>query len=133
MFCRNSVVILITGFQGCFLHEECIGQPRCVEKAYAPRNNVLFCCCDGDMCNQNYTWEPEPTEPPPPSTPSGRCYGINWTISLGNGLFFSWVSHYCSGRLEPSLLHNRVIINGALHKWGWCSLLFVVSIPKTLI
>lgn len=62
--------------KGCFLHEECIGQPRCVEKAYAPRNNVLFCCCDGDMCNENYTWEPEPTELPPPSTPDRRCYGI---------------------------------------------------------
>lgn len=23
---------------------------------------MLFCCCDGNMCNQNFTWSPLPTE-----------------------------------------------------------------------
>ncbi|KAH1027828.1 hypothetical protein HUJ05_001265 [Dendroctonus ponderosae] len=55
--------------KGCFLnHDLCFNKPTCVEKAGSPKNNVLFCCCEGDLCNKNFTWEPEPTEAQPPST-----------------------------------------------------------------
>lgn len=52
--------------QGCFLDtKECYDKPRCIEKTADRKGKMLFCCCDGDMCNQNFTWDPQPTEPPP--------------------------------------------------------------------
>ncbi|XP_020712130.2 activin receptor type-2A isoform X2 [Athalia rosae] len=52
--------------KGCFLDsKECYDKPQCIEKS-AERKNLFFCCCDGNMCNQNYTWDP--TQPPPPNT-----------------------------------------------------------------
>ncbi|XP_050296613.1 activin receptor type-2A [Anthonomus grandis grandis] len=55
--------------KGCFLNtEDCYGKRACVEKSHSPRNNILFCCCEGDMCNEDFSWDPTPTEPPPPST-----------------------------------------------------------------
>ncbi|KAF7266890.1 hypothetical protein GWI33_019819 [Rhynchophorus ferrugineus] len=54
--------------KGCFLNtEDCYDQNACVDKSTSPKNNLLFCCCEGDMCNTNFTWAPVPTEPPPPT------------------------------------------------------------------
>lgn len=55
--------------KGCFLNaEDCYDRKKCVDQSYNPKKSLLFCCCEGDMCNANFTWEPAPTEPPPPST-----------------------------------------------------------------
>ncbi|KAB0802920.1 hypothetical protein PPYR_05106 [Photinus pyralis] len=52
--------------KGCFLNnEDCYNKTACVERAQKPKNSYLFCCCEGNMCNQNFTWEPAPTEPTP--------------------------------------------------------------------
>ncbi|XP_066257083.1 activin receptor type-2A [Euwallacea similis] len=55
--------------KGCLLNNEvCHDQTLCVERTHTPKNNVLFCCCEGDMCNQDFTWDPAPPEPSSPST-----------------------------------------------------------------
>nr|WAH70830.1 punt [Colaphellus bowringi] len=55
--------------KGCFLNgADCVNQKKCVERAYSPKKNILYCCCEGDMCNSNFSWEPQTTEAAPPST-----------------------------------------------------------------
>ncbi|KAL1505882.1 hypothetical protein ABEB36_005337 [Hypothenemus hampei] len=50
--------------KGCLLnHDDCFDQPACVDTAYSPKNNVLYCCCEGDLCNKEFHWDPQPTEP----------------------------------------------------------------------
>lgn len=52
--------------QGCFLDsKECYDKPKCVEENADRQKKLFFCCCDGNMCNQNFTWDPQPTQPPP--------------------------------------------------------------------
>ena len=43
---------------------ECYNQHRCVEKREGPVKEMFFCCCEGDMCNREFTWEPTPAPPP---------------------------------------------------------------------
>lgn len=57
--------------KGCFLnYEACYDKTDCVEKT--PRKTTgkqhMFCCCEGDMCNKNFTWDPAPTTEAPPSS-----------------------------------------------------------------
>ncbi|CAG2053648.1 unnamed protein product [Timema podura] len=55
----------ITKCMGCFLnHMACYDQHRCVEKKPEPSKSLMFCCCEGNLCNRNFTWEPAPTSPP---------------------------------------------------------------------
>lgn len=28
------------------------------------KNELFFCCCEGNMCNQNFSWIPQPTTKP---------------------------------------------------------------------
>lgn len=67
--------------KGCFLNAaDCVNQTKCVEKSHSPKNNLLFCCCEGNMCNANFTWDPTPTEASPPSTavPTHESHGFNY-------------------------------------------------------
>ncbi|XP_074102731.1 activin A receptor type 2 punt [Cotesia typhae] len=58
---KKSIVKL----KGCFLDSrECYDKQCCIEKNSDRKGKMYFCCCDGDMCNQNYTWDPQPTEAP---------------------------------------------------------------------
>ena len=51
--------------KGCFVNNiDCYDQMECVEKREEPKKNLLFCCCEGDMCNRNFTWDPVPSQPP---------------------------------------------------------------------
>jgi hypothetical protein len=45
----------------------------------------MFCCCEGDMCNRNFTWEPVSTHSPP----SGKLHF--WTLSSELGRLLNWV------------------------------------------
>lgn len=70
--------------KGCFLnYEACYDQRYCVEKT--PRRLTgqqhMFCCCEGDMCNKNFTWDPVPTTEAPPS--SSESKGIIYHILNG--------------------------------------------------
>ncbi|KAF2901915.1 hypothetical protein ILUMI_04271 [Ignelater luminosus] len=52
--------------KGCFLNtEECYDKQECIEKADKSNKGFWFCCCEGNMCNQNLTWDPTSTEPTP--------------------------------------------------------------------
>ncbi|CAH0552722.1 unnamed protein product [Brassicogethes aeneus] len=54
--------------KGCFLNLiTCYDQAECVEKSYKSKK-PFFCCCEGNLCNANFTYDPAPTEPPTPST-----------------------------------------------------------------
>nr|CAH0110600.1 unnamed protein product [Daphnia galeata] len=53
-------------FKGCFLNNfACYNQSKCVGQKEEPRKNLLFCCCEGDYCNREFSWEPLATETPP--------------------------------------------------------------------
>lgn len=43
----------------------CYNQSKCVGQKEEPRKNLLFCCCEGDYCNKEFSWEPLATETPP--------------------------------------------------------------------
>lgn len=50
--------------KGCWLdHESCYNKMECV--ASEATANVYFCCCEGELCNQNFSYRalPTPTEP----------------------------------------------------------------------
>ncbi|KAK6644413.1 hypothetical protein RUM43_000680 [Polyplax serrata] len=51
--------------KGCFTNNvDCYNQYECIEKKEKPPRDVMFCCCEGDMCNRNFTWQPVPSPPP---------------------------------------------------------------------
>ncbi|XP_064182745.1 activin receptor type-2A-like isoform X1 [Anguilla rostrata] len=52
--------------QGCWLDDvNCYDSSECVEKKEGP--DVFFCCCEGNMCNKKFFYNPD-TTPPVPST-----------------------------------------------------------------
>ncbi|XP_014232014.1 activin receptor type-2B [Trichogramma pretiosum] len=58
---QNSTIKL----KGCFLDsKECYDKERCVEKSADRKKQLFFCCCEGDMCNRDFSWDPQPTVPP---------------------------------------------------------------------
>ena len=60
---------------GCFEQQssqisDCMDNELCVESrtehnVHNLRGGLLFCCCDGNMCNTNFSWIPGPTPIPP--------------------------------------------------------------------
>lgn len=46
--------------KGCWIGNpgDCYETDRCVEKKKDPKNNLLFCCCSGDFCNQDMHHDP---------------------------------------------------------------------------
>ncbi|XP_018340084.1 PREDICTED: activin receptor type-2A [Trachymyrmex septentrionalis] len=55
----------IIKLKGCFLdNNDCYGKPLCVENNMERKNEFFFCCCEGNMCNQNFSWVPQPTTKP---------------------------------------------------------------------
>uniref|UniRef100_A0A1B6CZD7 Serine/threonine-protein kinase receptor n=1 Tax=Clastoptera arizonana TaxID=38151 RepID=A0A1B6CZD7_9HEMI len=89
--------------KGCFLNNaQCYDQPKCVEKGEM-KKSLLFCCCDGDLCNKDFTWEPEPTTPPtersiapvqPPNVYSRVLYTIFPVLALFIAvIIFYWLYH----------------------------------------
>lgn len=79
--------------KGCFLNAaDCVNQSKCVEKHQYPKNNLLFCCCEGDMCNTNFSWDPSPTEASPPTTAvpthESRSFSYYYIILITLGVIF---------------------------------------------
>ncbi|RZC35146.1 activin receptor type-2A, partial [Asbolus verrucosus] len=81
--------------KGCFLNYElCYNKTECVEKSpKRKKDQHMFCCCEGNMCNQKFTWEPAPiTEAPPSSTPVPVLVSTSWHIVYFTlGIFASTV------------------------------------------
>lgn len=58
-------------FKGCWLSSyectnECISRQK-VSSLIGEKNHI-FCCCTGNHCNRNFSWEPAPEDVDPPST-----------------------------------------------------------------
>ncbi|KAJ8676304.1 hypothetical protein QAD02_012091 [Eretmocerus hayati] len=52
--------------KGCFLdNRECYDKQHCIQKGESSKKSIFFCCCEGNMCNRNFSWEPQTTKPPP--------------------------------------------------------------------
>ncbi|KAL1132119.1 hypothetical protein AAG570_010077, partial [Ranatra chinensis] len=49
--------------KGCFLpNKECY--ERCVDRREYDKPDLMFCCCEGNMCNTEFSWEPQPQPTP---------------------------------------------------------------------
>ncbi|XP_011303317.1 activin receptor type-2A-like [Fopius arisanus] len=58
---NNVTNTSILKMKGCFYNnQECYNKIECVENNVNRKKQMLFCCCDGDMCNRNYNWDPKP-------------------------------------------------------------------------
>ncbi|KAG1656539.1 Activin receptor type-2B [Nymphon striatum] len=52
----------------CWLNQaSCYDKKQCIETRKDGKRNLLFCCCDGDMCNEAMYHNPAPIEITPPS------------------------------------------------------------------
>ncbi|KAL3280147.1 hypothetical protein HHI36_017647 [Cryptolaemus montrouzieri] len=68
LWSENEHGVINISLKGCFLNsEECYNKSDCVARVTKP-DKYLFCCCEGNMCNQNFKWILSPTETPPMST-----------------------------------------------------------------
>lgn len=69
--------------KGCFLDNiDCYNKHECVA-GREPQKDLLFCCCEGNMCNRNFTWEPRPAlVPEQPGVPAEPQQGPNIFIYL---------------------------------------------------
>ncbi|OAD56234.1 Activin receptor type-2B [Eufriesea mexicana] len=64
---KKSIVKL----KGCFLDSnDCYDRPHCIENSAEGKKELFFCCCEGNMCNQNFSWDPHPTSSSKPIQPS---------------------------------------------------------------
>lgn len=52
------------------------------------KNELYFCCCEGNMCNQNFSWIPQPTAKP---TEPSVIHGILFNHVM-QCLFFSKIN-----------------------------------------
>lgn len=72
--------VMNVSLKGCFLdNEDCYNKSDCVAKVSNP-GKFLFCCCEGNMCNQNFKWLLTPTESPPLSSPIPAISPASLTI-----------------------------------------------------
>lgn len=70
--------------KGCFLHDEC-NNTKCIDTNNKRNNEYLYCCCKGNMCNTNFSWEPKPipTEKEPPVVKEPEPVpSVNWLVPL---------------------------------------------------
>ncbi|XP_059622006.1 activin receptor type-2A isoform X2 [Phlebotomus argentipes] len=49
--------------KGCFTQNAACNQTECIDYSYEPKNNMNFCCCQGDFCNHEQKWLPQATKP----------------------------------------------------------------------
>ena len=68
--CKHSIAtkelaVTITLLQGCFLDNiDCYNKSRCIRQREKLRKDLLFCCCEGDYCNHEFSWEPLSNDTP---------------------------------------------------------------------
>ena len=68
---------LITEFKGCWVgsSKDCAHRSHCIENRKKTKNNLFFCCCDGDLCNSNITHIPLPSIEGENTTPGTTALG----------------------------------------------------------
>lgn len=64
--------------KGCWVggHHDCIDKTHCMETKREPNVQVLFCCCEGDMCNKNMSKSPITISSPVQETKSSTSVPI---------------------------------------------------------
>ncbi|XP_068602017.1 activin receptor type-2A [Brachionichthys hirsutus] len=64
---RNLSGVVQVVKQGCWLDDmNCYDRTACVERKDAP--GVFFCCCEGSLCNGDFSYSPSRIQPPVPAT-----------------------------------------------------------------
>lgn len=59
--------------KGCFLNNEsCYNRNDCIADTAQKKDgkDYYYCCCEGNMCNTNFTYIPGPSTPPPVQAPA---------------------------------------------------------------
>lgn len=59
--------------KGCFLNNEsCYNRNDCIANSASNKDDTdyYYCCCEGNMCNANFTYIPGPSTPPPVQAPA---------------------------------------------------------------
>lgn len=65
---QNNTIGFTIKMKGCWLnHFDCYDQSSCIEKREEPKKELMFCCCEGDMCNRHMFHIPVSTTPNPHS------------------------------------------------------------------
>ncbi|GAB1859890.1 Serine/threonine-protein kinase receptor [Camponotus japonicus] len=63
----NKTIIKL---KGCFLDtNDCYDKSQCIENNPERKNDLYFCCCDGDMCNKNFSSNVYPSTTSKPTQP----------------------------------------------------------------
>lgn len=58
---NNQTGAVSVSMKGCFTYSSVCNQTECVDSANSLRQDYNFCCCKGDMCNQEHKWVPATT------------------------------------------------------------------------
>lgn len=96
--------------KGCFLDSnDCYDKPDCIEDNRERKNDLYFCCCDGNMCNQNFSWNLHPTTISKPTQPSV----INESDSICN-------TEKQAITLTLLILIPMLLTFGSLSLWWFC-------------
>lgn len=79
-------------FKGCWMPDpqNCVDKTDCVNTEPVHKKEHIFCCCNGNNCNHNFSWQPseeKPTTTPPSPVVSGDTVfnTVAWTL----GTFFA--------------------------------------------
>lgn len=48
---------------------DCYDKSQCIENNPERKNDLYFCCCDGDMCNKNFSSNVYPSTTSKPTQP----------------------------------------------------------------
>jgi len=65
---NDSRGVIDVQMKGCWLDSrDCYDRTKCVENKQNEKDGHFFCCCDGNMCNEQLYYHPIPTSSPPSS------------------------------------------------------------------
>ncbi|KAK7601223.1 hypothetical protein V9T40_008664 [Parthenolecanium corni] len=86
-------------YKGCFIASDlaCKNQNECVGKGALKNQSFLYCCCDKDLCNNNFYWRPTPKPPT-----SNVTRNLSGHIDFANGAAEKKKISYCNQKI-PTL------------------------------
>ncbi|XP_078101089.1 activin receptor type-2A-like [Sander vitreus] len=103
--------------QGCWLDDpDCYDRSECVEKKDAPA--VFFCCCEGSLCNSQFFYRPDGSQPPihttnkpvapQPTVLSTLMYSLVPIMAVSGVFLFSfWVYRHHKLAYPPVLVPTQ--------------------------
>ncbi|XP_031440522.1 activin receptor type-2A isoform X2 [Clupea harengus] len=97
--------------QGCWLDDiSCYDSTECVERKEV--KDVFFCCCEGNMCNEKFYYNPDtvPPDPIPPKPPlfSTLLYSLVPIMGIAAIVLFSfWMYRHHKLAYPPALVPTQ--------------------------